>query len=197
MKRVLVFCGSRRTGSHNRRFAEFLATQISAWVQVDLVSGEIVDLPLFDEDLEDDPTIITRLEPLYHRFLAADAFIFTTPEYNASLTPYFKNTIDWVSRLPHIAPQRYTNPLQGKPVLLTCATTGRSNGILGLLAARQVLTHLGCLVLAEQVGVSCADRVWDDKGSLRDLDLLGRTCFALDRLMYLMALHESEHVVHG
>jgi chromate reductase len=83
------------------------------------------------------------------------------------VSPYLKNTVDWVSRLARID-ARYAadSPFRGKPLLLASASTGWTGGILGLQDARTIFSYLGCLVSAEQICVSDADR-WAAEGQFR------------------------------
>jgi chromate reductase, NAD(P)H dehydrogenase (quinone) len=50
-------------------------------------------VPLYNQDLEDDfPETVINLKQTVE---AADALVFSTPEYNGSI---LKNVIDWLSR---------------------------------------------------------------------------------------------------
>ena len=76
-----------------------------------------------------------------------------SPEYNASVTPLLKNTIDWISRVR----ERGEPPLaafKDRVFALGGASPGRSGALRSLMALRQVL-ELGCgaLVLPEQITV--------------------------------------------
>jgi NAD(P)H-dependent FMN reductase len=73
------------------RFAE------TAGAEVTLIDLADYELPLFNEDLEADgvPENAARLKAL---FVSHDGLLIAAPEYNSSITPLLKNTIDWVSR---------------------------------------------------------------------------------------------------
>ncbi len=117
-----------------------------------------MDLPLFDQDLEQAGPSRDRVIALHERFEAADGLIVASPEYNASVSPYLKNTIDWISRLAHVdARFADSRAFLHKPLLLASASTGWSGGTLGLQSARTIFAYLGCLVNAEQICVSYAD----------------------------------------
>ena len=60
--------------------------------------AEIGDLPLINQDLEQDGKYPEPVERLRHEILSADALLFATPEYNASIPAPLKNAIDWASR---------------------------------------------------------------------------------------------------
>ena len=91
-----------------------------------------------------------------------------SPEYNASLTPMLKNTLDWVSRIK----DEGEAPLQVFKTRVF-AVGGASPGALGamrsLMHLRVVLElGLGALVLPDQVGVMKAHEAFDDHGHLKD-----------------------------
>ncbi len=66
----------------------------------------------------------------FDKLLATDGFLISSPEYNASMSGVFKNTIDWVSRF---RPQ----PLNGKQGFLMAASPSMTGGKIGLWALRQ------------------------------------------------------------
>jgi len=169
VKTILIFPGSQRKQSLNRRLADHLELLLKQAFYVEMLDGDTVDLPLFNQDLENDNEVIEQVKPVYERFLKADGLIVASPEYNGSVSPYLKNTVDWVSRLPRLlAEEGYINPFHGKPLLLAGATPGQSGGLLGLQNARNVFAYLGALILAEQITLPYAAEAWADDGSLTD-----------------------------
>jgi len=171
MKKVLIFPGSQRVSSLNIRLAKQISGMLQAEIRIDFLQPDEVDLPIFNQDIERHTETIDKVYSIYQRFHQADGFLVASPEYNGSVSPYLKNTIDWVSRLQRISPDQFTNPLQEKPLLLASAAAGSSGGILGLQAARQIFTYLGCMVLAEQICVPRAYMAWNDDGIIEDPDL--------------------------
>jgi chromate reductase, NAD(P)H dehydrogenase (quinone) len=152
MSRVLVFPGSLRRESHNRRLADYLCDRLPATVDIDLLASDEVKLPLYDQDLESDANLIAKTQAAYERFALADGVIVVSPEFNGHVSSYLKNTVDWVSRIPRISEQQATpNPFRHKPLLLCSASTGWSGGLLGLQSARTLFGYLGCLVLPDQI----------------------------------------------
>lgn len=63
-------------------------------------------LPLMNEDLEREQGIPDNAYKLARLFASHDALLICTPEYNGSLPPLLKNTIDWVSRISRTAAGR-------------------------------------------------------------------------------------------
>jgi chromate reductase, NAD(P)H dehydrogenase (quinone) len=90
------------------------------------------------------------------------------PEYNASITPLMKNTIDWIS----VVRERGEQPLaayQNRVFALGAASPRSTGAMQSLLALRQVLA-VGCraLVLPEQVSVPNAEQAFDEMDAFRD-----------------------------
>jgi NAD(P)H-dependent FMN reductase len=99
---------------------------------------------------------------------AHNGVFIASPEYNASLSPLLKNTIDWVSRVrePREPPlAAYKN----RVFALGAASNGTYGGMRSLMALRHVL-ELGCgaLVIPEQVAVREAATAFDDMDRLKD-----------------------------
>ena len=157
--RLLFFPASLRRQSYQRRLLDYFAESLSGSCEIDMLTPEDVNLPLFNQDLEQSESVLSEVIALQARFKAADGFVVASPEYNGHLSPYLKNTVDWVSRLSRIdAHFAKENPFRGKPVLLASASTGWSGGLLGLQSARSVFSYLGCLVTADQICVSDAEQ---------------------------------------
>jgi chromate reductase len=178
--KILVFAGSIRTGSHNVRLAA-LATKVLAFEEAEATRVSLQDfpLPLYDGDLEarsGPPEQAVKLK----RMMMQHAGVFIAAgEYNASVTPLLKNTIDWISRVrgQNEAPLA---AFRNRIFALGAASPGTLGGYRGLMALRQVL-ELGCgaTVLPEQVAVRDAANAFDADDNLRD----ARTADALKHLL--------------
>lgn len=167
MPRILVFAGSTRRESCNRRLARAAAERIAAaGARATLLELADFPLPLYDGDLEADSGIPDNALKLKEIFIAHGAFVVVSPEYNSSIPPLLKNTIDWVSRpLPE---QTGYVPFSGKPAALLSASPGFLGGMRGLRHLREVLTELRMIVLPQQVSLPAADKAFDGEGQLND-----------------------------
>ena len=99
-------------------------------------------------------------------FLENDGLLMSCPEYNSSITPLWKNTIDWVSRQ---APGE--GPLaayRGKMAALVSASPGKLGGLRGLVHVRSILGNIGVHVLPDQLAISEAHNSFTDDGRLKD-----------------------------
>lgn len=157
MSRILFFPASLRRESYQQRLLDYLIPLFGKHCEIDVLKSGEVTLPLFNQDLESDPEVLAQVLSLHRRFADADGLVVASPEYNGHVSPYLKNTVDWVSRLGHID-DRYAdaNPFRDKPLLLCSATTGWSGGVLGLQDARSIFSYLGCLIAGQSIAVARA-----------------------------------------
>ena len=154
--KILFFAASLRRESHQKRLIAYLSARLANDCEIDILPD--LNLPLFNQDLEKSDEILAAVKSVHKRFNDADAMIIASPEYNGHVSPYLKNTLDWVSRLARIdANYAAINPFRDKPALLCSASTGWTGGVLGLKDARSIFTYLGNLVVAEQICVSEAN----------------------------------------
>ena len=172
MKNCLIFVASQRKQSLNLRLGRYLHVYLSSSLNVDFLEPETVNLPLLNQDLETDTLVLEQVKTIYQRFHNADGIIIVSPEYNGYFSPFLKNTIDWVSRIPRLlGTETYSSPLAHKPVLLASATPGKSGGLSGLSNTRNLLTLLSADVLIEQISLPLANQAWSESGELLDSEL--------------------------
>jgi chromate reductase len=167
--KVLVLAGSIRTGSFNARLAAIAAKEI-ARAEADVTRISLLDfpLPLYDGDLEARSGPPENAVKLKRMFCAHQGVFIASPEYNASLTPLLKNTIDWISRVR----ENKEPPLsayRNRVFALGAASNGTLGGMRSLMALRQSL-ELGCgaLVIPEQIAVREASHAFDENDDLKD-----------------------------
>src|SRR5256885_6393896 len=149
--KILVIPGSLRAKSYNVRLAA-LATKELMLADADVTRISLLDypLPIYDADTAETAGPPLNAVKLKQLISVHQGVFIASPEYNASITPLIKNTIDWVSAVreggeaPLAAYQNRVFALGGAP-------PGRSGPTHSLLALRQVLA-VACraLVIAEQ-----------------------------------------------
>src|SRR5215468_3799178 len=96
--KILVLCGSLRARSLNARLAA-LATKELTLADADVTRISLEDYPLriYDADLNDKSGPPQHAVKLKQLMCAQQGVFIASPEYNASITPLIKNTIDWIS----------------------------------------------------------------------------------------------------
>ena len=165
--RVLVFAGSLRTASLNKKLAR-LAAEVVRESGADATFIDLKDypLPVYDGDLESASGLPPNARKLKDLFIAHDAFVIACPEYNAGITGALKNAIDWVSRQD--GDEAGTVPYDGKVVGLCSAAGGVMFGIRAMEMLRGILMNLGCLVVPKRLGVPRASQAFDAADRLTD-----------------------------
>ena len=165
---ILVFSGSNRTGSWNTRLADAITRELASLpCETMRISLSDYPLPIYDGDLEAEHGRPENALALARLFDGHDGVIIASPEYNASMPPLVKNTIDWVSRISSHE-GRPIVPYRGKVFGISAASPGRFGGMRSLIQLRATLVSCGALVPGEQLAVSMADKAFDEEGDLRD-----------------------------
>ena len=165
MPKILAFSGSTRRDSWNRKLIR-VATEAAraAGGEVTLIDLADYPLPLMDEDLEARDGLPDNALRLKALFKEHDALLIASPEYNSSMPPLLKNTIDWVSR--EWQGESGLVPYQNKVAAILAASPGTFGGMRMLPHLRQVLNTLGVLVLPGQFSLAHADQAFDEEGGV-------------------------------
>ena len=158
MKNILLFSGSQRRDSLNTRLLNYVSSSLRTTFSIEFLGPDQVNLPLFNQDLEGNPSVISSVFEVHEKFNASDGIIVASPEYNGQVTPFLKNTVDWVSRLAYID-HALDNPFLDRPVLLCSASTGAGGGALGQNSARALFAYVGGLVLGDSICLPYADQL--------------------------------------
>ncbi|MFB7495434.1 NADPH-dependent FMN reductase [Streptomyces sp. NPDC056161] len=166
--RVLVFGGALRADSANSRLAALVARLVSdTGATVDLAGMREFGMPLYDGDVEAAEGLPPGALALRDRIDRNDAFVISSPEYNASVPGVLKNAIDWVSR---VRPQ----PFKTKHALLVSASPSLVGGNRGLWALRVPLEHLGTRVYPDMFSLPNSYQAFTEDGTLADTGLQHR-----------------------
>ncbi|MFU8840262.1 MAG: NADPH-dependent FMN reductase [Nitriliruptoraceae bacterium] len=168
---ILGLCGSLRAGSLNRRLLEEAGRLLpdGATLRIPSLVGE---LPLFDEDLEEDP-LPEAVRAFHDAIAAADAILVASPEYNGSVTGPLKNALDWASRPAGDA------VLAGKALAVIGASPSRFGAAWAQAETRRISDRIGARVVPLELPVARADQALGDDGRLQDPELRRR----LERLV--------------
>jgi chromate reductase, NAD(P)H dehydrogenase (quinone) len=171
--RILGISGSLRRDSHNTSLLRAAAEAAGPELELELYEG-LKQIPPYDEDddLQPRPASVARLN---EAIASADAVLFATPEYNASIPGQLKNAIDWVSR--PVA----TNVLRNKPVAVVGASTGAFGAVWAQAELRKVLAALGARVLDVELPVPQAHTRFDE-GGLSDEEIRAGLAEAMEAL---------------
>ena len=186
MTRILGISGSLRRGSHNTNLLRAAAEAAGPDVELELFEG-LKGVPPYDEDddVHPRPESVARLNAAIAK---ADAVLFATPEYNASIPGHLKNAIDWISR--PVA----TNVLRNKPVAVIGASTGAFGAVWAQAELRKVLAALGARVLDLELPVPHAHTRFEE-GGLTDDEIRAGVADAVEALAAEIRLRDRVEVV--
>ncbi len=181
--RIVVFAGSTRSGAYSGKTAG-AAVKMLAILGGEVTQLSLLDypLPLMNEDLERDQGIPANVMRLAKIIDIHDGILIATPEYNASIPPLLKNTLDWLSRNLKDSSGRPLKPFDGKVAALCSSSTGAFGGMRALNHLRPVCMGIGLEVITPQCSVSNAKTAFDDNGELvneRTRATMERTCKTL------------------
>lgn len=149
--------GSLRRESFNRKLAD--AVTSLAPEEFSFKSLEIGDLPLYNQDDDDNP--VAQVKRLKREISESAAILFVTPEYNRSMPGVLKNALDHASR-PY-----GQSAWEGKPA----GVIGTSIGAIGTAVAQQhlrnSLAYLDMPAMGQpEVFIQVQEGMFDDDGGI-------------------------------
>jgi chromate reductase len=182
MPSVVVFAGSTRKNAYSGQLADAAVKELKRQgADVTYISLKDYPLPIMDQDLEAEEGIPENAYKLARLFAAHQGLLIASPEYNASIPPLLKNTLDWVSRIS----EDNGKPLQPTAhltVALCSSSPGGYGGLRGLYHLRAVMMMLNTQIISEQCSVSQAHQAFNEDGAFRDertAKMLSRVCSSL------------------
>ncbi len=169
--KILVFAGSLRTDSYNKKIAKIAMHGAErAGAEVTYVDLKDYPLPLYNAEIEESEGLPQNALKLKELLLKNDGFIIASPEYNSSVSGVLKNMIDWVSR--KATPEEvYLCCFIDKVALILSASPGGLGGHRGLVHLRSILENIFTFVLPAQKTIPNAAQAFDEHGNLKSAEL--------------------------
>jgi NAD(P)H-dependent FMN reductase len=165
--KILVIPGSLRTGSLNAKLAAVAAYQFAqSGAEVTRISLADFPLPIYDGDLQAKSGVPKNAVNLKRMMGAHHGVLIVTPEYNGSVPPLVKNTIDWITRVQETNETR-GQVFRGRPFAIAAASQSRLGGSRSLAALRLILASCRALVIPNQLALSFAGEAYDDMDKLK------------------------------
>lgn len=140
MKKIIAFSGSNSPDSINQKLVVAAVNKLSQ-AAVHLITLSDFDVPIYGEEIENEMGIPEPILQLHACFAMADGFIIASPEHNGLPPAFFKNIIDWLSRIN----QKIFNH---KPVLLLSTSPGSMGGQSNLTILKGLLPRWGAQVIS-------------------------------------------------
>tara|TARA_R110002095_G_scaffold140145_1_gene121762 strand:+ start:770 stop:1366 length:597 start_codon:yes stop_codon:yes gene_type:complete len=167
--RIVIFAGSTRENSFNKRLAAIAAKGASeTGADVKLIDLRDFPMPLFDQDLEAREGKNESAKEFKKLLVNCDGILISSPEYNGSISGVLKNSIDWATRADEGDLPGSSAAFRGKVVSLMSASPSGLGGLRGLVHLRAILGGLGCIMLPTQTTISSAHEAFDDSGNLKN-----------------------------
>lgn len=158
---IAVIVGSLRKESFNLKTAKAMIEVAPESLSFNFL--EIGNLPLFNQDLEENPP--QEWVSFREKIRAADGLLFLTPEYNRSVPGVLKNAIDVGSR-PY-----GQNSWDGKPAAVASVSIGGISGFGANHHLRQSLVFVNVPTMAQpEAYIGDATQLFDDQGKLTNED---------------------------
>jgi NAD(P)H-dependent FMN reductase len=139
MKKIIAFAGSNSSTSINHKLVKFVVSEIKGH---DIRTINLVDytMPIYSEDVEKNSGFPGMAMGLKQQISEVDALIIAVNEHNGSWSAFFKNIVDWLSRLDR-------NFLEGKKILLMSTSPGKRGGVSSLEFAKSVFPRFGAEIV--------------------------------------------------
>ncbi|TMM57094.1 NAD(P)H-dependent oxidoreductase [Maribacter algarum] len=156
MGTILAFAGSNSSTSVNYKLVKYTASLIEEH-KVSLMNMANYPFPMYSEDHEKENGFSNSLVEVMNDIKSSDGIIISVNEHNGNVSAYFKNFLDWLSRLD----KRF---LEGKKVLLMSTSPGKRGGIGAFEIANNILPRFGAAVVIGFSLPSFYDNFEDGKG---------------------------------
>ncbi|HEX7046887.1 MAG TPA: NAD(P)H-dependent oxidoreductase [Gammaproteobacteria bacterium] len=155
--KILVVVGSLRKESFNRKLAKGI--EKLAPDNLSFAHAKIDDLPLYDQDDDDNPA--DSVKRLKQAIRDSDGVMFVTPEYNRSVPGVLKNAIDHASR-PY-----GQSAWAGKPAGIIGASIGSIGTAIAQQHLRNSLAYLDMPTLGQpEAFIHVTDGLFEKDGSI-------------------------------
>ena len=154
---IAVVVGSLRRDSFNRKFADAIVKLAPAEFVFKQV--QISDLPLYNQDDDDNPT--EPIKRLKSEIMTAQGLLFVTAEYNCSIPGVLKNAIDHASR-PY-----GKSVWAGKPAGVLGVSIGAAGTAMAQQHLRNILAYLDVPTLGQpEAFIQNKDSLFDAAGNI-------------------------------
>ncbi|PCJ94942.1 MAG: NADPH-dependent FMN reductase [Flavobacteriaceae bacterium] len=135
MAKILAFAGSNASTSMNFKLVKYSAG-IAKTHDVELLDMSNLSFPMYSEDLEKADEFPDSVIAFKKKIEGAQGILISVNEHNGYVSAYFKNLLDWLSRLDR-------SFLEGKKVFLMGTSPGKRGAIGSLEAIAGLLPRFG------------------------------------------------------
>lgn len=155
MKKILAFAGSNSSTSINFQLLNHVAGRIQGH-EIKVMKLTDYDLPIYSADIEKERGIPVNASIIKNLIAEHDALVIAVNEHNRNVSAFFKNVLDWLSRLDR-------NFLAGKKILLMSTSPGARGGAASLEYCKTIFPRFGGQVVQSFSLPSFRDNFHDGK----------------------------------
>lgn len=163
MKKILAFSGSNSSTSINQQLLDHVLDRIQGH-EITKIRLTDYSLPIFSEDIEKADAYPESTNKIKELIQSHEALVIAVNEHNNTASAFFKNFIDWMSRLDR-------NFLEGKKILLFSTSPGKRGAASSLEYTKNILPRFGGNVLESFSFPSFKDNFQDGKVINEVLDM--------------------------
>lgn len=164
MKKIVAFAGSNSSTSINHQLVSLVASYIKD-NEVEVIRLTDYPLPIYGEDVEKEQGFSKGLEQLVARLKEADGVIISVNEHNGTVSSFFKNTLDWLSRIEY-------KFLDGKKIMLLSASPGGRGGLSAYEYSKGILARYGGEIVAGTTFPNFQDNFSSEMSTITNKELL-------------------------
>lgn len=139
MSAILAFAGSNSSTSINFKLVKHTVSLLKEH-KVNLMNMANFPFPIYSEDYETENGFSNSLVEVKNDIQNADGLIISVNEHNSNPSAYFKNFLDWLSRLDK-------DFIKDKKVLLMSTSPGGRGGIGAHEVIANMLTRFGAALI--------------------------------------------------
>ena len=172
--KILALAASNSRQSINKDLIAY-AVSLLHQHEVEILDINDYDMPIYSSDLEEAHGIPAAASEFLKRIEAVDALVISYAEHNGNYTVAYKNLFDWASRANR-------EVYQGKPLVMLATSPGPGGAQSVLELARASAHFFNGEVKASLSVPDFYDNFDQDKGELKNPDLISKLRSALDTI---------------
>ena len=138
MKKILAFAGSNSPTSINHQLILNVSQRIAEH-EVEVLKLSEIEFPMFSIVREKEG-VPEQVQFLFEKILESPALIISVNENNRNVSAFFKNIIDWLSRVER-------KFLQDKKILLMSTSPGQYGGAAAMEYTKTIIPRFGGTVI--------------------------------------------------
>lgn len=135
MSTILAFAGSNSSTSINYELVTYLTTQLQE-NSFELLKLSDIDLIVYSEDEQRTNGFPASIHQINKYIQASEGIIISVNEHNSNPSAFFKNVLDWLSRLER-------KFFEGKKVFLLSTSNGARGGMSSLEVVKNLIPRFG------------------------------------------------------